>query len=67
MNLQLLDTNKLSVVVANDLSGLLGTTEVVPNETNRVLTGDSYNEIQRGLPTVYRMKLVPLRQENLPI
>jgi len=37
-------------VVANDLSGLTGTTEVVSNETNRGVTGDSDNTIQRGIP-----------------
>jgi hypothetical protein len=36
----LLGTSKLSAVVANDLSGLIGTTEVVSNETNRIVTGD---------------------------
>ena len=34
-------TSKLSAVVANDLSGLLGTAEVVSNVTNRGITGDS--------------------------
>ena len=32
-------TSKLYDVVANDLSGLIGTTEVVSNETNRIVTG----------------------------
>jgi hypothetical protein len=31
----------MSGVVAHDLSGLIGTTEVVSNETNRSVTGDT--------------------------
>jgi len=41
----LLGASKLSSVVANDLSGLIGTTEVVSNETNRGVTGGSDNAI----------------------
>ena len=36
---KVLGTSKLSAVVASDLSGLIGTTEVVSNETNRIVTG----------------------------
>ncbi len=41
----MLGTSKLSAVVANDLSGLIGTTEVVSNETNRIVTGALDNAI----------------------
>ena len=43
--LGVLGASKLSAVVANDLSGLIGTTELVSNETNKGVTGGSANAI----------------------
>lgn len=44
MQVLLLRANKLSGVVAHDLSGLLSAMEVL-NETDRMATGDSTDEI----------------------
>jgi hypothetical protein len=44
-----LGASKLSAVLANDLSDLIGTTEVVSNETNRIVTGDSDDAISRDI------------------